>query len=351
MRNKIASARRSIRIAAIFSALVFLILALTMIITVTVTMFLYRRDILRLQRLEVTIPVYAGISVIVGTIMSRFAGKRPIGRIIEINEATKEVARGNFDVVVDEDIQATELREMAHSFNIMTRELAAKKLLHTDFIENVSHEFRTPLSAIEGYAILLRRKSVSDEMRVEYAKKILNNTQRLTALTGNILLLSRLEPGELILEKKPFSLDEQLREIILMLESEWTAKDLELDIELESITYSGSRELLYHVWHNLLTNAVKFSNKGGKIIIRLSSFPDSIHFTITDEGIGMSKATLERVFEKFYQGDTSRSTYGSGLGLSLAKRVVEVHSGTISAASHEGRGATFLVTLPISEKD
>ncbi|NLD87470.1 MAG: HAMP domain-containing histidine kinase, partial [Clostridiales bacterium] len=273
MRNKIASARRSIRIAAIFSALVFLILALTMIITVTVTMFLYRRDILRLQRLEVTIPVYAGISVIVGTIMSRFAGKRPIGRIIEINEATKEVARGNFDVVVDEDIQATELREMAHSFNIMTRELAAKKLLHTDFIENVSHEFRTPLSAIEGYAILLRRKSVSDEMRVEYAKKILNNTQRLTALTGNILLLSRLEPGELILEKKPFSLDEQLREIILMLESEWTAKDLELDIELESITYSGSRELLYHVWHNLLTNAVKFSNKGGKIIIRLSSFP------------------------------------------------------------------------------
>lgn len=162
---------RTLTLAMTFSALVFIIIAGTMFLVSFLTMYLYRRDIIQIQRPEVTIPVFAGVSVIIGTIVSVFAGKRPINRIVEINEATKEIAKGNFNVHLDEDIAATELREMAHNFNIMTKELAGTEMLRNDFIENVSHEFKTPLTAIEGYATLLQRKELPEETKIEYIKK------------------------------------------------------------------------------------------------------------------------------------------------------------------------------------
>jgi len=337
---------RTLTIAMIFSVLVFIIIAGSLMLTWFFTMYLYRRDIIQIQRPEVTIPVYAIVSIIVGTVLSIFAGKRPINRIKEINEATKEIAKGNFDIHLDENIAATELREMAHSFNIMTKELAGIELLRNDFIENVSHEFKTPLTAIEGYATLLQRKNLSEETRLEYAKKILYNTKRLSSLSGNILLLSRLENQELGITKEMFCLDEQLREIILSFEDQWTEKELELEIELDSADYDGSRDLLAHVWQNLLSNAIKFSHVGGKISIRLLNRNTGIKVSITDSGIGMSKEVIHRIFEKFYQGDTSRASHGNGLGLTLAKRIVDLHGGIITVTSKEGKGTDFTVTLP-----
>lgn len=228
----------------------------------------------------------------------------------------------------------------------MTRELAGTELLRNDFVENVSHEFKTPLSAIEGYATLLQKKNLSEEKKEEYTKKILLNTRRLSTLTSNILLLSRLENQETGIKKETFSLDEQLRETLLSLETAWSEKNLELEIELDNVDYSGNKELLFHVWYNIIGNAVKFTDTGGWIQILLKKEAEQIKIQITDTGIGMDETIRQRIFEKFYQGDHSRSDTGNGLGLALAGRIITLHGGNISVASKEGKGSTFTVTLP-----
>ncbi len=337
---------KTLTTAVMFSVLVFIIITVAMLLTSFLTMYLYRRDIINIQRMEVTISAFALVSVLTGTIISIFAGRRPINKIVEISEATKEVAKGNFTVRLDENIAAAEIREMAHNFNIMTQELSGIEMLRNDFIENVSHEFKTPLSAIEGYATLLRKKELTEETRLEYVRKILYNTERLSSLTGDILLLSRLENQKLGITKETYCLDEQLREVILSFEEQWTVKDLELDIELDNAELYGSRDLLAHVWQNILGNAIKFSHSGGKIIVRLIKRDADVKVSVTDSGIGMSESTLRRIFEKFYQGDTSRASHGNGLGLTLAKRIVDLHGGVITVTSKENKGTTFIVTLP-----
>lgn len=286
------------------------------------------------------------VSVIVGTIASRLAGKRPLDSILAINEATKEVVKGNYTVRLNEDIPVTELSSMAHNFNVMVKELANTEIFRKDFIENVSHEFKTPLSAIEGYVTLLQQKSLAEEKRAEYTQRILLNTKRLSSLTGNILLLARLENQEIVIKKVRYSLDEQLREVILLFEAQWTAKDLDLDIDLCSVDYSGSKELLMQVWQNILGNAIKFVSEQGQIRILLRKEQDNIIVSIADNGIGMDEETKKRIYERFYQADTSRTGAGNGLGLTLAKRIVDLHNGTIEVSSEVGKGTAFTVTLP-----
>lgn len=189
--------KRTLKTAVLFSALVFVILVATMFLNVLFTMAMFRSGILDVQHRESSLIFFAIISVIIGMIISKFVARRPIGSIVEISEATKEIARGNFNVQMNEDIRVTEIQTMARNFNLMVRELAATEILRNDFVENVSHEFKTPLAAIEGYVTLLQRKGLSEEKRKEYTDRILFNTKRLSALTGNILLLSRLENQEI----------------------------------------------------------------------------------------------------------------------------------------------------------
>lgn len=338
--------KRTLKTAFFFSALSFLILVVTMLLNVFLTILLFRTGALEAQTREITLIVFAVVSVIVGMIFSRFAARRPISTIVEISDATKAIAKGNFDVELNEDIRVTEIQTMARNFNLMTRELASTEILRNDFIENVSHEFKTPLAAIEGYVTLLQRKGLSEEKRREYTDRILFNTKRLSALTGNILLLSRLENQEIEIKKESYSLDEQLREIILMYESQWSEKNLDLDIDLDSVICCGNKDLLAQVWQNLIGNAVKFVSDGGTIRVLLQQKENSIEVSVVDNGAGMSADVMNRIYEKFYQGDTSRSSSGNGLGLTLAKRIVDLHNGTISASSKEGKGTAFTVALP-----
>lgn len=222
---------------------------------------------------------------------------------------------------------------MAHNFNIMAKELSHTEILRNDFVENVSHEFKTPLSAIEGYAMLLQKKGLSDEKREEYTWKILHNAKRLSALTGNIILLSRLENQEIAIKKESYSLDEQIREIILLLEEKWSGKNIDLDIELDDVTICANEGLIAHVWQNILENAIKFITTEGAIGISLHQIGNYAQINISDNGIGMNKEELSRVYEKFYQADSSRSTTGNGLGLTLAKRIVDLHHGKIEVFS------------------
>jgi len=338
--------KHSIKLALIYSLTVFIILSLTMMVMGGITMLFFHFGILNRIHNVILFIVFALINIMVGTILSEIIGKKVISSVIEISEATKEIAKGNFTIHLNEEIRAKEIRLMAHNFNIMVKELNNTELLRNDFIENVSHEFKTPLSAIDGYVTLLQDPTLTTEKKELYIEKILSNTKRLSSLTGNILLLSRLDHQEISTQKKDYSLDEQLREVLLLFESEWVSKNLSLDINLDTVRFFGNSELLAQVWQNMIGNAIKFVPMNGNIRIILREDQNFIKVAIVDNGIGLNEEVKKRIYEKFYQGDPSRSIAGNGLGLTLSKHIVELHQGTIDVSSKEGKGTTFVISLP-----
>ena len=216
--------KRSFGVTVVFSLMVFIILSITVLLTGFLTIILLNLGVIQNPRIEIGVVIVGLVCILVGTVLSHVIGKRPIKVIQSLDNATKEVVKGNFQIQLDENISAKELKSVTHNFNVMVKELANTEIFRKDFVENVSHEFKTPLSAIEGYATLLQKKNLSEEKRIEYTKRILFNSQRLSSLTGNILLLSRLENQEMEVKKESYSLDEQLREAILMFENIWTEK-------------------------------------------------------------------------------------------------------------------------------
>ena len=295
---------------------------------------------------HVPILLLALVSLLIGTVIALYVGRLIVRPVQNISEAFDELSAGNFDVKVPENEKLREIREMAQHFNAMTYDLSHIETLRSDFVANVSHEFKTPIAAIEGYATLLQNHSLSQEKHDHYVEKILENSRRLSNLSGNVLTLSKLENQEIVSGKSEFRLDEQLRKSILLLESKWTEKNIEFDMELPTINYYGSEPLLSQVWVNLLDNAIKHSPVGGVIHIGIRQTDSLLIVTITDHGDGMSEEVQKHMFEKFYQGDSSHKAEGNGLGLALVKRIVELCKGTIEVESSPGNGATFSVSLP-----
>lgn len=337
----------SLKIAFILSIIIFTTMSFTIILMGLAAVFLIKYGIIDKNNWKFGIIILGFVSILVGTLVSRIISRNQIKTVVDISNATKEVIKGNFDITLDENIRATEIRTMIQNFNVMIKELGNTELFRNDFIENVSHEFKTPLSAIEGYATLLQKKDISEKKQIEYTNKILFNTKRLSSLAGNILLLSRLENQENEIKREKYSLDEQIREIILLLETEWTNKNIDLDIDLESIDYYGNRELLAQVWLNILGNAIKFVETNGTIRVLLYNSKNSVTVSVEDNGMGMSPEVMQRIYEKFYQGDRSHSTSGNGLGLALVKRIVDLHQGNIQVSSEEREGTVFLVELSV----
>ncbi|MDO4284234.1 MAG: HAMP domain-containing sensor histidine kinase [Eubacteriales bacterium] len=286
------------------------------------------------------------LSLLVSAVTVRLVGEKIFAPIRELKQAAGKVADGDFSVSVQESGDISEIREMSHSFNCMVQELRHTEIVHSDFISTISHEFRTPLSSIEGYAMLLQTPSLSAEKQMEYTSRIIEGTKRLSALTGNILTLSRLENRQVGVSRTLFALDEQLRQVVLLYETQWVKKEIELDLELEPIRYAGSEELLYQVWQNLFENAVKFCDQGGHIAVRCKQKEEGIFVVFINDGTGIAEADLAHIFEKFYQSERSRSTQGNGLGLTLAKRITELHGGSITARSSAEEGTVFTVILP-----
>lgn len=340
---------RSIRTAVVFSVTVYIIIFISGVLGTIIGITLFHSGLLSMKRIWLVPLIPFVTSIALGTLLSLTIGKKSVRVVERTNNAIQQVAKGNFDVVLNEKTPIVEFREIAQNFNAMTRELAGTEILRNDFVENVSHEFKTPLTAIEGYATLLQQKNLTEEKRIEYTQKILLSTQRLSSLTGNILLLSRLENQEIAVKKECYCLDEQLREIILLLEPSWNSKQLALDIDLADCSCTANRELMAHVWQNIIGNAIKFTQEKGTIKVLLYRKANSVIVSIADNGPGMSEEVMARIFEKFYQGDTSRSVSGNGLGLSLVKRIIDLHGGSITVQSQSGQGAAFTVVLPYSE--
>ena len=296
-----------------------------------------------------TVPTIVGrvlFSVVLGgglsIIMSRFF-LRPVTRM---GRAMERVAAGDFTVRLDNPGALGEMRDSYAHFNTMTRALAATETLQSDFISNVSHEFKTPINAIEGYAMLMQDAGNDPALQREYADKILLSTRRLSELVNNILLLSKVDNQTMPLEKHPYRLDEQLRRAILLLERKWTQKQIEWDVDMDEATYTGNESLMLHVWVNLLDNAIKFDPVGGEIRLRLHCESTCIRITVSDNGPGIPKDQQSAIFERFYQADGSHKSEGNGLGLALARRIVRMCGGEISVSSEPGKGSCFTVELP-----
>lgn len=290
------------------------------------------------------------VCIILGTVITAFISRTILQPIRDLNKAITEVARGNFSVRVREPLDA-EYGTLTRNFNRMAEELSGIETLRGDFISNVSHEFKTPLASIQGFAKLLQDDSLSDSDRCEYTQIIIDETTRLSKLASNILNLSKLENQTTIANKTRFSLDEQIRKIILMLEPEWSKKNINLDIALDDIYYFGNEELMGQIWQNIINNAIKFTPDNGVIKVQLYRTESNITVRISDNGIGISHEAKEKIFEKFYQGDHSRKTEGNGLGLALVKRIIDLCGGRIYVENLYEGGVCFVVELPFIIQD
>lgn len=293
----------------------------------------------------ISLLLVSGITV---ALMSYFIGRRVLTPLVKLSSASKEVARGDFDVTVSDSSKMEEVQSTFRNFNAMVRELKSISTLSSDFIANVSHEFKTPLSVIEGYAMLLQDDRLTAQEREDYLNKILVNTRRLNTLVGNILMLSKMETKPLPEQYTRFRLDEQLRQVVAQLEPQWSAKGISFRVRLDEVELLGWEQVLPYVWSNLISNAIKFSPSGSVIALTLLEQRECAVVTVSDRGCGMEPDVQERIFEKFYQGDTSHKAEGNGLGLALVRQIVELSQGVVEVESQPGKGSTFRVILPKS---
>lgn len=269
-------------------------------------------------------------------------------------EATEQVSNGDFSVYVPTIHTADRLDYldvMILDFNRMVEELGSVETLKTDFVSNVSHEMKTPISVIKNYAELLQTGKGTEEERQEYARNIEAAAVRLSDLISDILRLNKLENQRIDPEIESYDLCGQLEECILHYEEMWDEKDLELEVDMEEkAVVQADRSLMEMVWNNLLSNAIKFTEPGGSVSIRQTTSADHVEVAVTDTGCGMSRENVRHIFDKFYQGDTSHSKEGNGLGLALVQRILTLMNGEITVVSEKGKGSTFTVRLPISSE-
>lgn len=283
------------------------------------------------------------IPMVLGTLLITLVICAVVKPIKEISNAAVEVSKGNFDIELSAKGHH-EISILTKNFNLMIKELALNEYLHKDFISNVSHEFKTPLTSLRGYAKLLKKENLSIEKQQECADIIIAESDRLSKLSSNLLRLSELENGAINLKKERFRLDEQIRDVLVLLQNDWEKKDLKLDINMEECFFIGDKELMYQVWINLISNAIKYSNISGLLKIKLEH-NNKIAIEITDNGIGMTLEQTENIFKRFYKADKSRNSSGTGLGLPIAQKIVEMHNGTISVSSQLNNGSTFKIII------
>lgn len=285
------------------------------------------------------------LSLLLSTALTYLLSRMFFNPIKRLTKAMSQVAKGDFSVRLDGKSTAPEVQDIYAGFNLMAKELGNTEILQTDFVSNASHEFKTPLNAIEGYSTLLQNSDTLSDQQREYVEKIIFNTKRLSSLTGSILLLSKIENQTIPTNRSRFRLDEQIRQSILALEAAWEPKDIEFDVDLDEISYYGNEMLLHHVWDNLISNAIKFNPVGGCVTIRLSKEKGQLCCTVADSGPGIPEEAAAHIFDKFYQADSSHREQGNGLGLALVKRILALEGGTVTAQNLPQGGCQFTIIL------
>lgn len=283
--------------------------------------------------------------IIIGIVLSFFIGLLLLNPIKKLQSAMNQVAEGDLSITIEEKSTFDEIENINHSFNIMMKELRSNQMVQKDFISNVAHEFKTPLSAIDGYATLLQDESLTNAERAEYAREILETTSSMSELVGNILLLSKTSNQSIVVDKSEFSLDEQIRKIVVLLEPKWSLKQIDFDVDLDEIKILSNENLLFNVWRNLIENAIKFTKENSKITLSLKNQDKKIIFKVIDQGEGINEEEKKYIFNKFYQADTSHKQEGNGLGLALVKDILYLFNGKIEVENVQPNGCCFTVEL------
>lgn len=285
---------------------------------------------------------------VVGFLMSLMMKSRRHNLFHEVLEALSRIAKGDFNVYLDLNVgRENQFTKLIDHINHMAKQLKQLEEMRQEFISNVSHEIQSPLTSIMGFARALKYDQLSSEERNHYLSIIETESKRLSKLSDNLLKLTSLESQHHPFERHSYRLDQQLRTIILACEPTWMEKELELDVSLEKAHIIADEDLMSQVWTNLIHNSIKFTPNHGMIRIQLDKADDKTIVKISDTGIGISKKDIIHVFERFYKADKARdrSKGGSGLGLSIVKKIIEMHEGTIFVESKEGKGTTFTITL------
>lgn len=301
-------------------------------------------EILRIIRRGLIINIIN--TILISVICMKIVAGRMLRPISKITEATKKVASGDFEIELETE-RKDEIGDLTNNFNMMVKELSSIECLQKDFINNVSHEIKTPISSIQGFAKLLEDSEITDEERKEYIDIILEESDRLLNISTNVLKLSKLQNQERITNKEEIDISEQIRKSISLLEPKWKEKDIKFNVSLQDAIFLGDQNLIFQVWTNLIDNAIKFSDNNSQIDIKVKKEKNVIKVEIRDYGIGMDEIEKGKVFERFYQIDKSHSEKGSGLGLSIVKRIIELSNGTIEIESKKEKGTGVIVRLPI----
>lgn len=342
MKNKLRS-----KLWIYLSSMIFVLILSTFIVFTMIIYLISKLHVFSVQ--ERSFPAFiliAAFSIIVSSGVSAMIGKRILQPIAELRKSMNQVAQGDFSIQMNQIYAVDEVKDLYADFNIMVKELGSTETLRSDFVSNVSHEFKTPITIIQGYVQLLQDSELTMAERTEFYQRILEGTQQLATLSDNILKLTKLETQNSEIERKPFRLDEQIREVILFLQPKWEKRNLGLDIELPKAVYDGNEEFLYQVWLNIIDNAIKYNKENGAISVKLREEDAAFFIEVFDEGVGMTAEESEKSFDKFYQADRSRKTEGNGLGLSLSQKIIELHQGSIHVNSKLAIGTVFIIELP-----
>lgn len=315
-------------------------------------LFLYSTGILSYPALA---PIFSQlialfVSIVIGTSISAVVSETVLKPLNQLIRATKVVSTGDFSVRVEEINAKSEIADLLRNFNNMAEELGSIEMFRNDFINNFSHEFKTPIISISGFAKQLQNNDLSAIKRKEYTDIIISESNRLTNMSTNILILTKFESQRIITNQTEYELDEQIRNCIILLENQWSMKNIKIDLNLEPTKIYGNTEMLSHLWINLIENAIKNSNNNGNITINCHETLDDIKFEIINYGKVMDDNTLKHIFDKFYQGDKSHTSPGNGIGLSIVKRIVELSQGEITVESKNNQGTIFNVKLPKVKK-
>lgn len=344
--NKIS---KRITLSMHFGIFIFIINLITTFITGVLMYLLFSIGILNEKNIKsvMVLPIITLVScILIGTIVSACSSRVALKNIREFIEAIDKLSRGDFSARLNIN-KPPEFKILSKNFNAMAKELGGIEVLRTDFINNFSHEFKTPIISIKGFAEILKDDDLSKEEKNEYLDIIIEESKRLSSLATNVLNLSKIETQVILNDIQRFNIGEQIRQSILLLDSKFQAKNILLDINIEDCYINGNKEMLNQVWVNLLDNAIKFNSKNGIVSINMKKEEGNIFINITDTGVGIESESIPKIFDKFYQGDISHATHGNGLGLTIVKKIIKLHGGTIECDSIVSKGTKFTIILPI----
>lgn len=326
-----------------FSALVFIIQSVTLVITGLLFMMLYHFGFIAAHNIWTPLTIMGLFSIVLGTILSLFFSKRPLRPINEIINGLNKLAKGDYEARIDLG-KFHSAKELTYSFNTLATELQNTEMLRSDFVNNFSHEFKTPIVSISGFANLLQKVDLPEEQRREYLQIIAEEANRLAELATSVMNLTKIENQSILTDVKTYNLSEQLRTCILLLEKKWAAKQLVLEADFDEHQISGNEELLKQLWINLIDNAIKFANVGGTVKVGIEQLDTHCAVAICNTGPRIPEEEQKRIFQKFYQSEISHSSEGIGLGLSIVKKIATLHNANIAVNSND-QTTTFTVTF------